>query len=74
MMDTNIDNLKRFLDKVRSVGFWGRLFGWRRIKDQLIDATGDLERLVANYEYEKGRAVLAAQDVGDLTKDLDVAK
>jgi hypothetical protein len=73
-MDTNIDNLKRFLDNVRSIGFWGRLFGWRRIKDQLIDAIADLERLVANYENEKGRAADAVQSAGDLAKDVEVAR
>ena len=61
-MDTNIDNLKRFLENVRSIGFWGRVFGWRRIKDQLIDAATDLERLLASYEHEKGRAAQAVQN------------
>jgi len=73
-MDTHIDNLKRLLENVRSVGFWERLFGWRRIKDQLIDANGDLERLLANYGNEKGRADLASQNVLGLTKDLAISR
>jgi hypothetical protein len=73
-MDTNIDNLKRLLENVRSVGFWGRLFGWSQIKDQLIEAAGDLERLLANYENEKGRAALVVQNALDLTKDLSISR
>ncbi len=73
-MDTNIDKLKRLLENVRSVRFWSRLFGWRRIKDQLIDAAADLERLIANYENEKGRADLAVQAASGLTKDLAISR
>src|SRR6185312_12369075 len=73
-MNTTIDNLRRLLESVRSIGFWGRLFGWKRVKDQLIDATADLERLLANFENERGKVLTAEQSSADLTKDLNIAK
>ncbi len=73
-MDTNIDNLKKFIESIRSIEVWVRIFGWQRIKNQLIDATADLERLVANYENERGRTSLAVQNAVDLVKDIEIAK
>jgi hypothetical protein len=69
-MDFNFDNLKRAIDQLKEVSFFQRLFGWGKIKSQLIDANGDLQRLAAivenlktenaklanNLELEKGTA------------------
>ena len=56
-MNTNIDNLRTLLENVRVIGFWRRLFGWRRLKHQLISANADLERLLANYENQKAQSM-----------------
>ncbi len=37
-----LDNLKRLLDEIRRINFWDRLFGWRRVKDQLMQALPEL--------------------------------
>ena len=37
--------IKRLLEDIRTIGLWGRLFGWKRIKDQLMTAAAELERL-----------------------------
>jgi hypothetical protein len=55
-MNRYIDNLRKLLENVRTIGFWRRMFAWQRVKDQLISATADLERLLANYENEKAQA------------------
>lgn len=44
-MDNNIDNLKNLIDQLKKLGFWGRLFNWGQIKNQLIDASADLQKL-----------------------------
>ena len=49
MMTTDTSNLKRLLENIRTMGLWDRLFGWKRIKDQLMAAAADLERLQAQY-------------------------
>ena len=70
-MPTNIDSVRKFLNNIRSIGFWNRLFAWRSIKDQLVDATADLERLLtnsANMEERIARAdasLKAEQEAGN---------
>lgn len=49
-MDSNFDNLKRLFDNLKTVGFWNRLFSWDKIKLQLIDANGELQKLIARLD------------------------
>lgn len=49
-MDANTDNLKILLDKIRTVGFFERIFYWYRIKNQLTDAMLDLQKLILYNE------------------------
>ena len=44
-MELNLDNLKRLIDDLRVTTLFDRLFRWHKIKDQLIDANGDLQKL-----------------------------
>ena len=45
-----MDNLRRLLEKLKTIGFVERLFGWGKIKTQLIDANGDLQRIAPSLE------------------------
>lgn len=47
MTSTDTSNLKRLLENIHTMGLWDRLFGWKRLKDQLMAAAADLERLQA---------------------------
>ena len=49
-METNLDNLKRFIESIKTLGFWQRLFGWGAVRNQLVDASADLHRLIATTE------------------------
>ncbi len=49
-MNMNFDNLKRLLESLKALRFFDRLFSWNRIKLQLIDANGDLQKLLARVE------------------------
>lgn len=49
-MNVNFDSLKRLLESLKTIGFFERLFSWNRIKLQLIDANGDLQKLLARVE------------------------
>ena len=42
---TTTYNLKKLLETIRTISLRERLFGWKRIKDQLMLAAADLERL-----------------------------
>ena len=39
----NYDNIKRLFDKLKTIGFFERLFSWGSVKNQLVDAAGDLQ-------------------------------
>ena len=73
-MDTNIDNLKRLLDKIKTVGIFSRLFNWRKIKNLLIDANGDLQKLVSAIENFKTENLKIGSNLFSQSKDLDIAK
>ena len=73
-MNITIDHLRRLLENIRTIGFWRRLFGWRPVKDQLIDATGDLQRLLTDYANAEDRIARTEQQVSGLLKDLDVVR
>ena len=55
-MDNNIDQLRRFIDSVKKIGLFGRIFQWKRIKQELIDAVSDIQKLVTNNELLKEQA------------------
>lgn len=49
-MDANFDSLKRLLERVKSIGFFERIFSWGSIKDLLVDANGDLQKLIGRTD------------------------
>jgi hypothetical protein len=49
-MDANFDNIKRLFESLRGVNFFSRLFGWARIKNELIDAAADLQKLIQGVD------------------------
>jgi len=42
--------LKNLLSEVNSIGFWGRIFGWRRIKLLVIDSLNELQSLIESLD------------------------
>ncbi len=69
-MDFTFDNLKRAFEKLKNIGLWERVFSWGKIKSQLIDANGELQKLLSaadtlkaetnklenSYSLEKGKS------------------
>ena len=49
-MEANFDNLRRLLESLKTIGFFERVFRWNRVKLLMIDANGDLQKLVAKIE------------------------
>jgi hypothetical protein len=45
-METNADSIKRLFNDLKTLSFWDRLFKWSAVKTLLIDASGDLQRLL----------------------------
>lgn len=49
-MEVNFDNLKRLLESLKNLGLFSRIFNWNKIRVQMIDANGDLQKLMARVE------------------------
>src|SRR5262245_42658859 len=49
-MDTSLDSLRRLLEKLKTIGWVERLFSWGAIKSLLVDANGDLQRVLPSYD------------------------
>jgi hypothetical protein len=49
-MEAGFDSIRRLFDSLKSIGFFGRLFSWGSIRQQLMDAIADLQRLMAQGE------------------------
>jgi len=59
-MESNTDNLRSLFDTLKTISFWQRLFGWKQVKNQLIDAYGELQRLLTSYAGLKDTAAREA--------------
>ncbi|MFM7671989.1 MAG: hypothetical protein ACKO6Q_05275 [Bacteroidota bacterium] len=81
-----MNSLKHFLQEVNSIGFWGRIFGWGRIKRMLVDALSELQLLVdvrdkyyrelevSRREHDQATILLQSTErkVNELERDKDV--
>ena len=45
-METGLDNIKKLFNDLKSFTFWDRLFRWNSVRTLLIDASGDLQKLL----------------------------
>jgi len=62
-----MNTLKQLLSEVNSIGFWGRIFGWGRVKNLIATATAELEVLL-------DRATRYDVTLGELQEELSVSK
>ncbi len=73
-MDNNIDKLKSLIEQLKNISFFKRLFGWAGIRNLLVDASADLQKLVSgneslrndNQKLESALS-LSAKDVENIT-------
>lgn len=66
----NYDSIKRLFEKLKTIGFFGRLFSWGAVKNQLVEAAGDLQGLLTNAENSKNDLVKANSTISNLNKDV----
>jgi hypothetical protein len=72
-MENNFDNLNRLIESLKNASLFTRIFSWSKIKNQIIDAAGDVQRSILITETNKEQiAKLEAAAVGN-TKDLQIA-
>src|SRR5258708_25667330 len=83
-MDTNFDQIKKLFESLKEINFFGRLFGWGKIKNQLIDASADLQKMISRVEEsaQSGNALSLerttnknlTESVGRLNTEVQVLK
>ena len=52
-MDFLFDSTKRLFENLKTLGFWGRLFHWGKIRSLLVEANGELQRIISLTESLK---------------------
>ena len=62
-----MNTLKQLLTEVNSIGFWGRIFGWGRVKNLIASALAELEVLL-------DRATRYDATLSELQEELAVSK
>ncbi len=87
-MEFNFDTLKRTFERLTNLGLLERIFSWGKIKSQLIEANGELQRLLSKSEtlrnenlklensviLEKGSTINLQQSVNRLESENSALK
>ncbi|MCG2616793.1 hypothetical protein LZZ85_21015 [Terrimonas sp. NA20] len=55
------DHLKHLLETIRTIGFWDRLFHWKKVRDQLVLADRDLYSNETVVKEQEKKLILAQQ-------------
>lgn len=74
-MSTHLLTVKAFLEKIKSLGFWQRLFGWRAVKMDLVDASAALAALqseLATAHQELASAQMHLSVLQETRRNLDL--
>jgi hypothetical protein len=70
-MNTSLDNLKTFLNQIRSISLFERLFRWRKVKELYVDALLDLQRVQMALDHFGERTGTLSIANSGLLKDVD---
>jgi hypothetical protein len=52
-MEFSSDSIKRLFENLKTLSLWGRIFHWNGIKSQLVEANGELQRIISVSESLK---------------------
>jgi hypothetical protein len=72
-MNINIDNLKKLIESIRSISLFQRLFSWGKIRQQLIDAVSDIQKMESSLEQINKENELISNELNLQTAKLDAA-
>lgn len=51
-METGFDSIKKLVHELKTLTFWDRIFKWGTIRETLVDASADLQRMISGYESQ----------------------
>lgn len=64
--------LRNFIEKIKTISFIQRLFSWKRVQSQLVDAAASLSNLLTEMENLRQSKNDLSQDILNYRKDLQV--
>ena len=73
-MDNNYDNLKSLIERIKTINFIERLFLWKNVRQQLINAVADLQKMSSNISFLLETNTELKSSIYGLSKDLDLSK
>ena len=73
-MDNNYDNLKNLIERIKTINFIERLFLWKNVRQQLINAVADLQKITSNISFLLETNTELKSSISGLSKDLDLSK
>ena len=63
IMEMKAEKLRLFFEKIISISFWQRIFGWHRIRELSYDAYEEFKKLIESLDY-------AIKDTGQVEKSV----
>jgi len=72
-MNAAFDNLKLFFEKIKSLGFWRRLFSWRQIRTLSYDAYDEFTGLLESVDRLNGEVLNRDARIRELEKDREIS-
>ena len=70
-MDYSLDNLRKLVEKLKTISFFGRLFAWGKIKSLLIDANGDIQKIAPSLENARAENAKIENQLSTLSWPMD---
>jgi hypothetical protein len=65
------ENLKEFFEKIKSLGFWQRIFGWREIRTLSYDAYDEFTNLTEKLNLLNNELIKRDSRISDLEKNIE---
>lgn len=70
-MNTSFENLNRFFESIKSIGFWKRLFGWKSIRTLSYEAYEEFKALQNELDVLNGKVTDNEHEIELLQKDTE---
>ena len=71
-MNTDIDNLKSFVEKIRSITLFQRLFKWKQIRNSLVDVAAASSKLITGFQMIQDNKNQLNSQVSNCNKDTNL--
>jgi hypothetical protein len=67
------DNLRLFFERIKSIGFWRRIFGWRKVRALSYDAYEEYNSLVQDVNNLGNEVTKRESRISDLENNLKIS-